>query len=172
MERRDEQRGRQVWHRAAETEMKSDRHFWASLNYVLHNAVRHGYVEHWQDWPHSNADRYLSEVGPDDKQNVAGRSIQSSTTGKTGTHRSSESGSRGAWSPAFRRWTFPNPAKAGTPARGFQPLECRPQGETETSRETVSFTRQGAKRGGGLFHRQDFPHQPQVIGGAAGHFGA
>ena len=26
--------------------MKSERHFWATLNYVsLHNAVRHGYVE-------------------------------------------------------------------------------------------------------------------------------
>ena len=24
--------------------MKSERHFWATLNYVLHNAVRHGYV--------------------------------------------------------------------------------------------------------------------------------
>ncbi|HVS40099.1 MAG TPA: hypothetical protein VMS17_31360, partial [Gemmataceae bacterium] len=56
-------RGRQVWHRAAETAMKSERHFWATLNYVLHNAVRHGYAERWQDWPYSNAARYLAEVG-------------------------------------------------------------------------------------------------------------
>lgn len=42
--RKDGERGRQVWHRAAETAMKSERHFWATLNYVLHNAVRHGYV--------------------------------------------------------------------------------------------------------------------------------
>jgi putative transposase len=41
----DALRGRQVWYRAAETEMKSEGHFWATLNYVLHNAVRHGYVE-------------------------------------------------------------------------------------------------------------------------------
>jgi putative transposase len=56
-------RGRQVWHRAAETVMKSERHFWATLNYVFHNAVRHGYVAQWQDWPYSNATRYLAEVG-------------------------------------------------------------------------------------------------------------
>ncbi len=43
--------------------MKSERHFWASLNYVLHNAVHHGYVGRWQDWPYSNAEQYLAEVG-------------------------------------------------------------------------------------------------------------
>ncbi len=61
----DARRGRQVWHRAAETAMKSEGHFWATLNYVLHNAVRHGYVERWQDWPYSNAAQYLEEVGRD-----------------------------------------------------------------------------------------------------------
>ena len=61
----DARRGRQVWHRTAETAMKSERHFWASLNYVLHNAVRHGYVERWQDWPYSNAAEYLEDVGRD-----------------------------------------------------------------------------------------------------------
>jgi putative transposase len=43
--------------------MKSESHHWASLNYVFHNAVRHGYVERWQDWPYSNAADYLEEVG-------------------------------------------------------------------------------------------------------------
>ena len=47
--------------------MKSDAHSWATLNYVLHNAVRHGYVERWQDLAYSNAaclaevDRELAE---------------------------------------------------------------------------------------------------------------
>jgi putative transposase len=59
----EECRGRQVWHRAAETAMKSERHFWATMNYVMHNAVRHGYVERWQDWPFSNALHYLAETG-------------------------------------------------------------------------------------------------------------
>jgi putative transposase len=33
---------------------------------VLNNAVRHGYVERWQDWPYSNAEQYLEEVGRDE----------------------------------------------------------------------------------------------------------
>jgi putative transposase len=61
-------RGRHVWHRVAETGMKSERHFWATLNYVLHNAVRHGYVDHWQDWPYSNAVQYLAEVGREEAE--------------------------------------------------------------------------------------------------------
>jgi putative transposase len=59
----DAKRGRQVWHRAAETEIKSEGHFWATMNYVLNNAVRHQYVRRWQDWPYSNAAAYLAEVG-------------------------------------------------------------------------------------------------------------
>src|SRR5829696_7561142 len=64
----DGRRGRQIWHRAAETIMKSERHFMAALNYVLHNAVRHGYVDHWQDWPYSSAVRYLEEIGRDEAE--------------------------------------------------------------------------------------------------------
>jgi putative transposase len=56
-------RGRKVWFNATETEMKSERHFWATMNYVLHNGVRHGYVARWQDWPYCNAEQYLAEVG-------------------------------------------------------------------------------------------------------------
>ncbi len=56
-------RGRKVWHRAAETAMKSERHFFAAVNYVLHNPVRHGYAVKWQDWPYSSAEKYLTELG-------------------------------------------------------------------------------------------------------------
>ena len=56
-------RGRKVWFNAAETAMKSERHFWATMNYVLHNAVRHGYVERWTGWPYCSAREYLEAVG-------------------------------------------------------------------------------------------------------------
>ena len=59
----EKQRGRQVWCNAAETAMKSEGHFYASLNYVLHNAVHHGYVEKWTDWPYCNAAQYLAALG-------------------------------------------------------------------------------------------------------------
>jgi len=62
----DNRRGRKVWFNCVETAMKSDRHFWATLNYVLNNAVHHGYVERWQDWPYSNAAQYLEEIGRDE----------------------------------------------------------------------------------------------------------
>ncbi len=61
-------RGRKVWYRAVETAMKSERHFWATLNYVLHNAVRHGYAQRWQDWPYSNAVRYLEEISREEAE--------------------------------------------------------------------------------------------------------
>ena len=56
-------RGRKVWFNAAETVMKSERHYWASLIYVLHNAVKHGYVSKWQNWPFYNAKAFLDQVG-------------------------------------------------------------------------------------------------------------
>lgn len=61
----DNQRGRQVWYNCFERAIKSDRHFWATLNYVHNNPVHHGYVDRWQDWPWSSASRFLEEVGRD-----------------------------------------------------------------------------------------------------------
>ncbi len=58
-------RRRKVWCNAAETGMKSERHYWASFVYVLHNAVKHGYVSKWQDWPFCNARAFLENEGID-----------------------------------------------------------------------------------------------------------
>jgi putative transposase len=59
----DAARGRQVWHNCFERRIKSERHYYASLNYVLNNAVHHGYVDKWLDWSWSSAAQYLQEVG-------------------------------------------------------------------------------------------------------------
>ena len=59
----DERRGRKVWFNCVETAMKSDRHFWATLNYVHHNPVHHGYVKLWPDWPFSSGRAFLKETG-------------------------------------------------------------------------------------------------------------
>ena len=56
-------RGRQVWCGAAERYMRNDAHFWATMNYIHHNPVHHGYVAHWQDWPFSSASEYLAAIG-------------------------------------------------------------------------------------------------------------
>jgi putative transposase len=56
-------KGRQVWCRAVERYMRSDKHFWATFNYIHHNPVRHGYAAKWQEWPFSSAAGYLEQVG-------------------------------------------------------------------------------------------------------------
>ena len=58
-------RGRKVWHNCFERRIRSERHFWATLNYVHHNPIHHGYVDRWQDWPWSSAAEFLEEVGQD-----------------------------------------------------------------------------------------------------------
>lgn len=58
----EQTRGRQVFHRAAEREMRSERHFYATLNYVHHNPVRHGYVTRWDQWPWSSAVQFLQQT--------------------------------------------------------------------------------------------------------------
>jgi putative transposase len=59
----DHNRGRKVWFNCFDRPIRSERHFWATLNYVHHNPVHHGYVSHWQDWPWSSAREFLGAVG-------------------------------------------------------------------------------------------------------------
>ncbi len=56
-------RGRKVWHSAADRFIRSEAHFWATLNYIHHNPVHHGYVEKWADWPYSSVHEFLETVG-------------------------------------------------------------------------------------------------------------
>lgn len=61
---KDEQkRGRKVWFNCFDRSIRSHGHFWASMNYVHHNPVKHGYVDHWQDWPWSSAATFIEQVG-------------------------------------------------------------------------------------------------------------
>ena len=59
----EDSRGRQIWHNCFERAMKSERHFYASLNYILNNPVHHGYCENWLEWNWSNAKEYLEQTG-------------------------------------------------------------------------------------------------------------
>ena len=59
----DQNRGRKVWYKSLERPMKSNRHFWASLNYIHNNAVKHGYVEKWQNWSFSSANNFMEKFG-------------------------------------------------------------------------------------------------------------
>lgn len=59
----DSAQGRKVWYNCFERPMRSQRHFWATLNYIHHNPVHHGYVHSWHDWPWSSATDYVKRVG-------------------------------------------------------------------------------------------------------------
>lgn len=61
--RQEQCSGRKVWHAVPETWIKSERHFWATLNYIHYNPVKHRYVDHWLDWPWSSGKDFLDYVG-------------------------------------------------------------------------------------------------------------
>jgi len=60
---RDGSRGRKVWCAPADRQIRGENHFWATLNYIHHNPVKHGWAALWQEWPFSSAESYLAEVG-------------------------------------------------------------------------------------------------------------
>ncbi|MCP4645371.1 MAG: hypothetical protein GY851_33315 [bacterium] len=66
----EDRRGRKVWYNCMERAIRSERHLWATLNYVHHNPVHHGYVDYWQDWPYSSATAYLASVGREEARRV------------------------------------------------------------------------------------------------------
>ncbi len=63
-------RGRKVWRSALETVMKSNDHYFGTLNYVHHNPVKHGYVKKWTDWPWSSASEFLEVAGDDEARRL------------------------------------------------------------------------------------------------------
>lgn len=64
------QEGRKCWFRCGDRHMRSEAHFWATLNYVHHNPVHHGYVRRWQDWPYSSAAGWLEKIGASEAQRL------------------------------------------------------------------------------------------------------
>ena len=59
----ESQLGRKVWHSATDRGMRGNNHFWATVNYIHHNPVKHGFVSNWTDWPFSSAADFIEGVG-------------------------------------------------------------------------------------------------------------
>lgn len=55
--------GRKCFHGLLPKKICSLEHRWATINYIHHNPVKHGYVDKWQDWPYSSAHDFLQNVG-------------------------------------------------------------------------------------------------------------
>jgi putative transposase len=65
MNRADDARGRKVWYRCQDRAMRSERHYFVTMNYIHNNPVKHGYVPKWQKWPYSSVHWYLEHRGRD-----------------------------------------------------------------------------------------------------------
>ena len=50
--------------------MRSGRHYWATLNYIHHNPVHHGYVDRWTDWPWSSASDFLAQTPSNEAKRI------------------------------------------------------------------------------------------------------
>ena len=61
--REDRTPGRKVWHRFTDRQIRNDRHYFASLNYVHANPVHHGVVEQSDAWRWSSLAHYRDAVG-------------------------------------------------------------------------------------------------------------
>ena len=61
--REDATRGRKAWHRFSDRAIRSERHYYASLNYLHANPVKHGYATSAAEWPWSSFTLYLEEFG-------------------------------------------------------------------------------------------------------------
>jgi putative transposase len=61
--REDATPGRKVWFRFSDRQIRSERHYYASVNYIHGNPVKHGYVEDARSWPWSSLHEYLAQFG-------------------------------------------------------------------------------------------------------------
>jgi putative transposase len=59
----DETLSRKVWYRYSDRMIRNEKHFYAALNYIHHNPVKHGYVERANEWMWSSVHLYLQDFG-------------------------------------------------------------------------------------------------------------
>jgi putative transposase len=59
----DGQPGRKCWYRFSDRAIRSDAHYFACLNYIHANPVKHGYVKSGLDWAASSIHQFESDLG-------------------------------------------------------------------------------------------------------------
>jgi putative transposase len=59
----DNSPGRKVWYRFTDRAIRSERHYYATLNYIHYNPVKHGWVTSPYDWMDSSIHWYLEYRG-------------------------------------------------------------------------------------------------------------
>lgn len=59
----DDTPGRQVWYRFVDRAIRSERHYYTTLNYIHYNPVKHGWVGSPYSWTESSVHWYLHAYG-------------------------------------------------------------------------------------------------------------
>jgi putative transposase len=59
----DDRPGRKCWYRFSDRAIRSDSHYFACLNYIHANPVKHGHVKSGLDWVTSSVHQFESELG-------------------------------------------------------------------------------------------------------------
>ena len=55
--------GRKVWYRFADRAIRSERHYYVTMNYIHYNPSKHGLAQSPYDWPESSVHWYLEHRG-------------------------------------------------------------------------------------------------------------
>jgi putative transposase len=63
--RQDQTPGRQVWYRFSDRAIRSESHYFATLNYLHANPVKHGFAARADAWRWSSLPTYLESIGRD-----------------------------------------------------------------------------------------------------------
>jgi len=61
--REDNCLGRKVWHRFSDRHIRSENHYWATINYIHKNPVIHGYASITSEWNTSSFNIFQEKVG-------------------------------------------------------------------------------------------------------------
>ena len=56
-------RGRKIWYKFSDRAIRSERHFYTTLNYIHYNPVKHGYAKSPYDWSESSVHWYFDSYG-------------------------------------------------------------------------------------------------------------
>lgn len=59
----DNTKGRKVWYRFSDRAIRSERHYYTTLNYIHYNPVKHGFVKSPYDWVESSVYWYFETFG-------------------------------------------------------------------------------------------------------------
>jgi len=61
--RRDQTSGRRVWYKYTDRKVRSERHYWTCLHYIIINPVKHEFVNDLLEWPWSCVHDLVAQQG-------------------------------------------------------------------------------------------------------------